>query len=221
MMLVRIAAAALLALSPGSVAAQTVDPSADARTVLERAAERYESLEGFCADFTQEIDVTLLRRVTRSHGELCQARSDHFEMRFEDPAGDRVVADGTDLWVYFPSTDEGQVFRTRMAATEGRFDLHREFLSDPGERYHAVLEGRERRNGFDTYVLELEPRVPSPYLHARVWIDAEEYLVRRLVILEDSESVRTLDLSNIRLNPTISPERFEFEPPPDAQVIVR
>ncbi len=193
----------------------------DAASVLERAAERYASLSGFCADFQQTIDVTLLRETKRSEGELCQVRPDNFEMRFTDPLGDRIVADGNDLWVYFPSTDDGQVFRTPLAGSQGRFDLHREFLSDPGERYSATLEGRGQIDGLDMYLLSLRPRVRSPYLHARVWIGVEDDLIRRLEILEESESIRTLELTNITLDPDLSADRFRFDPPQDVQVITR
>jgi outer membrane lipoprotein carrier protein len=193
----------------------------DAQAVLSRAAERYAALQGFCTEFHQTIDVTLLRQTRESRGELCQTKPNGFEMRWDDPEGDRIVADGSDLWVYFPSTDEGQAFRTPLESSEGRFDLHREFLSDPGERYEATFLRTERIDGRDTYVLRLLPRVPSPYLETTLWIDTGEYLIRRLEILEESESIRTLDLVGMRLNPQIPPERFRFEPPPGVQVITR
>jgi outer membrane lipoprotein-sorting protein len=206
---------ALAAFPPGALVAQ------EAHAILERASARHEALQGFCADFRQEIEVTLLRQTTRSRGELCQVRSDRFDMRFADPAGDRIVADGTHLWVYYPSTDDGQAFRTRIAGADGHFDLHREFLSDPGERYEASLEGRGEVDGRESYILNLTPRVPSPYRNARVWIDTSEYLIRKLVILEDSESIRTVELSSIRLNPSLSEDHFRFDPPPGVQVITR
>jgi outer membrane lipoprotein-sorting protein len=142
-------------------------------------------------------------------------------MRWDDPEGDRIVADGSDLWVYFPSTDEGQAFRTPLESSEGRFDLHREFLSDPGERYDATYLRTESVDGRNTYVLRLRPTAPSPYVETTLWIDTSEYLIRRLEILEESESIRTLDLIGMRLNPQIPPERFRFEPPPGVQVITR
>jgi len=210
-----LAALAFAVLSAAPLAGQS------AIEILEQAGARHEALEGFCADFEQTIEVTLLRESVQSHGELCQARSDRFDMSFVDPPGDRIVADGMDLWVYYPSTDDGQAFRTRLSGSEGRFDLHREFLSEPGQRYDAELEGVEEVGGVVAHVLSLEPRGPSPYLHARVWIDREEHLIRKLVILEESESVRTVELSNITLNPELSQERFSFVPPPGVQVIRR
>ncbi|MEX0856013.1 MAG: outer membrane lipoprotein carrier protein LolA [Gemmatimonadota bacterium] len=211
-----LAAALLMSAGAPELAAQ------DARSVLERASARHDALEGFCADFAQEIEVTLLRETVRSRGELCQARSDHFEMRWTDPAGDRIVADGTYLWVYFPSSDEGMVSRTRMAGIDGSFDLHREFLSDPGERYAATHEGMEEVDGRAVHVLHLTPQVPTQYRDARVWIDAEEFLIRKLVIEEaETESIRTIQLSGIRLNPVLPADRFAFVPPPGVQVITR
>lgn len=209
----------LLALALGAMPA--VAQNDRAVDVLEAASHRYLALEGFCADFRQRIDVTLLRQEKVSEGELCQLRPDRFEMRWTDPAGDRVVADGSSLWVYFPSTDEGQAFRTPLDQSGGRYDLHREFLEDPGERYDATYEGTEVIDGRETHVLILLPREPSPYLEARIWLDAETDLIRRLELLEESESIRTVDLTNTRLDPALAPDRFEFDPPPGIQVITR
>lgn len=205
----------VLGASPLGVGAQ------GATEVLEAASERYASLDGFCADFKQMVEVTLLRQTTRSRGELCQLPPDRFEMRFTDPEGDRVVADGEDLWVYFPSTDEGQVFRHHLGATDGRFDLHGEFLSNPGERYRATHEGRESVNGTDTHVLLLEPVESARYQKARVWIDTANHLIRKLEIHDDADSIRIIELSNLRLNPVISSDRFHFDPPSGVQVISR
>lgn len=204
-----------LAMSP------EVGSGQDAVSVIERAAGRFRALSGLCADFEQRIDVTLLRQVKESRGELCQEGAGHFEMRFLDPAGDRVVADGTDLWVYFPSADPGQAFRTPLAGADGRFDLHREFLSEPGERYAATLEGADQIDGEAMQVVNLRPTVPSPYLHARLWIGADDGLIWRLVVREESESVRTLHLSNHRPDPRLGPEWFRFDPPAGVQVITR
>lgn len=193
----------------------------DAVPILERAAERYRAMDGFCADFRQELHVALLRRTTHAEGELCQRPPGRFDMAFTEPAGDRIVADGTHIWIYFPSTDPGQVVRIRRAGAEERFDFHAEFLSDPGERYRSTLEGSEEVDGRVTHRILLEPRQPSPYLWARVWIDARDHLLRRLEIQEEGETTRLLEFSNLRVNPALPADRFAFEPPAGVQVIRR
>ncbi len=208
---------------PTGGAAQDAPAAADASALalLERAAERYRGIAAFCADFRQEVRNDLLRQTTRSRGELCQQRPDRFEMRFTDPQGDRVVADGTHLYVYFPSTDPGQAFRTDPGAAEGRFDLHGEFLRDPGRRYVPTLEGTEEVDGRTARILHLRPLVPSPFLRARVWVDTSDALIRKIEITEAEGFVRTVVLSGMRLNPTISPDRFRFEAPAGVRVVNR
>jgi outer membrane lipoprotein carrier protein len=194
--------------------------TASSASILEIASERYESFQTFCADFRQRIDIGLLRRgPVLSSGVLCQAGGDRFEMRFSDPVGDRLVADGTHLWTYFRSVDEGQVTRTTLARSGARVDLHREFLSDPGERYDSFLEGVEQMDGRGAWVISLRPVSSSPYRSARVWIDQGDYLIRRIMIEQDSDYIRTLDLSNLRANPSLPPDWFRYTPPRGVQVI--
>ncbi|MEX0935629.1 MAG: outer membrane lipoprotein-sorting protein, partial [Gemmatimonadota bacterium] len=94
-------------------------------------------------------------------------------------------------------------------------------LAEPGERYDAELEGTDVIDGIEMNVLNLTPRVSSPYRRARIWIDPESDLIRKLEILEESESIRTVELSGMRLDPDLSRARFRFDPPPDVQVIRR
>jgi outer membrane lipoprotein-sorting protein len=172
----------------------------------------------------------VLGRVVRSRGELCQEQPAYFSMAFSDPQGDRVVADGEWLWLYYPSTDERQVLRTPMDRGLGRFDFAREFLDGASERYRASLVGREAVGEdtqagpgatVETVVLELEPRTSAPFVHARLWIDPERLLLVRVRTEEPNGSVRTVELSDIRLNPEIDPEIFRFVPPDGADVITR
>ena len=207
------AAVALFVLPPAAGAQ-------DAQSILQAAADRHQALSAFCADFRQVVDNDILRQVTRSRGELCQAGSELFEMRFTDPEGDRVVADGEHIWIYLPSADPGQVFQGTLNGG-GQFDLHRELLADPGERYVPTLQGGEEVDGRRTHVLALEPTGLSPFLRARVWVDASDHMVRKLEITEDEGFVRTVELSGLELNPRIPPERFRFEPPSGVQVIRR
>jgi outer membrane lipoprotein carrier protein len=200
--------------APAPVTATTPD----AATVLRRAEQVYDGVRSMEADFVQNVDVPLLGQSTRSQGKLYHRSPDRFLMQFSQPQGDIVVADGRHLWMYYPSVDARQVMRTTMAAAGGQVDLHREFLSNPTERYHAVLAGRETVGGRATDVVVLTPRARSGYRQVRIWVDREDALVRRFEITEENESVRTLELRNIRRNPTLGDQLFQFTPPAGAQV---
>jgi outer membrane lipoprotein carrier protein len=191
----------------------------DAAAVLRRAEEVYSGIRAMEADFRQVVEVPLLGQTTRSQGKIYHRRPDRFAMHFTQPQGDVVVADGRHLWMYYPSVDARQVMRTGMSAAAGQqMDLHAEFLSNPTARYNAVLQGVESVGGRPAHVVHLTPRTRSGYRHVRIWIDREDALVRRFELTEENESVRTLELSNIRRNPTLADNLFQFTPPAGAQV---
>jgi outer membrane lipoprotein carrier protein len=208
-------------LAPPDAHAQAPSPQSAgyATAVMERASERYDRLDALCADFTQEMRVALLNQVTRSEGRICQQDPDLLSMRFTDPAGDQVVADGEYLWMYFPSMERDQVVRQRLEGTQGRFDFHREFLADPGEKYTPTYEGRETLAGREAHVISLVPRGPSTYRMATVWIDDSDSLIRRVRIEEENGSVRTVDLRALELDPRLEPGLFRFTPPEGVRVV--
>ena len=208
----------------GPAAAQAGGGSAgdpDAVAILEDASAQYAALEGFCADFQQRRIIPIMDREAESEGQLCQMDPGYFRMDYRDPEGDRVVADGEYVWVYYPSSDPRQVIRSTPSPGQHRFDFHAEFLSDPGERYAPSLEGEDEVDGHEVHVLDLEPLERTAFRTARLWIDVEEGLIRKVELEEENESIRVVELRDLRLNPGMTPEDFAFQVPEGAQVIDR
>lgn len=189
--------------------------------LLREAGRSYEEIDAFCAGFRQEMVVPLLERVTRSRGILCQERPDRFSMRFTEPEGDVIVADGEYFWVYYPSADPGQVIRFTMASRPGGMDFQREFLEDPGEKYELEYLGRDEVAGRSTHLIRARPRGPSTFVRARIWLDPARSLIRQVELALENGSVRTVTLGDFRMDPEPDPDRFTFTPPPGAQVIPR
>jgi outer membrane lipoprotein-sorting protein len=142
-------------------------------------------------------------------------------MRFTDPDGDILVADGESFWVYYPSSDPRQVLQFEMESQPGGVDFHREFLDNPSEKYELEYLGAETLLGRSTHLIALRPYDRSGFERAQIWLDAERALILRAQIEMENESVRTVTLSDIVLDPPVEPGRFEFEPPAGAQVIRR
>lgn len=207
---------------PSSPAAAEAEPAApattdQASTILLRAERAYAAARSLQADFIQDLTVPLLASSQRSRGDIFHRKPDRFLMRFSDPAGDVVVADGTHVWLYYPSSDPKQVIRTSIGEA-GRLDLQREFLSNPTERFSATLHGTENVDGRPAHVLTLVPRTASPYRQVRIWVDARDALVRRFEITENNEAVRRVELRNLRTNVELGDQLFSFTPPAGAQV---
>jgi outer membrane lipoprotein carrier protein len=221
------ASASQAAPSPGSGAAAPAAPPAapaagsagtDANDILERAERAYAQVRSMEADFVQEVYVPLLESTQHSRGKIFHRSPDRFLMRFSDPQGDLVVADGQYVWMYYPSNDPRQVMRSRLSPGGQQVDLQREFLSDATQRYAATRTGGETVGGRQTHALTLVPRGPSPYRRIRLWVDTQDFLVRRFEIVEQNESVRRLEMSNLRPNVALADDLFRFTPPPGAEI---
>jgi outer membrane lipoprotein carrier protein len=186
--------------------------------ILRRVERTYANVRSMDADFVQHLTVPLLNTSQRSEGRLQQRRPDRFAMRFTDPAGDIMVADGRHFWMYNPSVDRTQVLRTRIAEGGAEVDLQQQFLSNPTQRFVATLAGTEAVNGRPAHVLSLVPRGRSQYKLIRVWVDQQDNLVRRFEMTEENESVRRIELRNLRINVDLPDSAFQFTPPAGTQV---
>lgn len=200
----------------GPVVAQD---SARAMAALEQAAERYGGLRVVCADFRQVLTVTLLGERRESRGELCQRQPNLFFMRFTEPMGDEVVADGTHFWVYYASVNPDQVVRLPLDPSRGGLDFYREFLDQPREKYRATMEGEDSVAGRRALRIRLDPLADRGYRSARVWIDPVEHLIRRVEISENNGTVRDITLESVRLDPPVGREDFSFRIPPGVTVV--
>jgi outer membrane lipoprotein-sorting protein len=210
-------ALALALVTAGSAEAQ----GQDAATIVGRSSRVYRSLSSLTADFVQVIDNPMIDSA-ESRGTLVQAGSAKLSMRFTDPPGEAVVIDGEHVWVYTPSTVPDQVLRLK-APSGGPvygYNLLAWFLDKPAERYEARYLREDKVGSRAVDVIELTPAVPDlPFDRAVIWLDRQDGLPRRLEITEQSGALRTLALSNLRLNRKVPDSTFEFKVPSGARVV--
>lgn len=202
-------------------AAEAGATSPEVDRILARAERAYESLEALQASFEQEVHVPLLDRHRRGTGTWYQKGRSRFKMDFEDPPEDVIVADGVHLWLYYPSTNPKQVIRQSLdapAAGRGTADVLARILEEARTAYRAEYGAREEVAGKATHRIDLTPVGRSPYRLVRVWVAADDHLVRRFEIVEENETVRTVTLRDLEPNASISDATFRFVPPADADV---
>jgi outer membrane lipoprotein-sorting protein len=211
----------LLLVSAASTLATRPADAQDAQSIVGRSSTVYRSLASLSADFVQTIDNPMIDSA-ESRGTLIQAGPSKLSMRFTDPPGEAVVIDGRHVWVYTPSTVPDQVLR--LAVPSGGpvygYNLLAWLLDRPAERYTAKYLRPEQVGNRTLDVVELIPAVPDlPFERAVLWLDRENALPRRLEITEKSGALRTLALSNLRVNRKIPDSTFEFQVPPGARVV--
>lgn len=206
--------------APLALSAQSVVSAETAAQVVSRAARVYKQLSGLEADFRQHIEDPMVGNLD-SKGRLSQFGKNRFAMRFSDPAHEVLLVDGTSLWVYTPSTSPGQVTR-RPISTSSVYgvNLIGWFMDNPLDRYRLTYVTSELVNGKRADAVLLEPTVRDlPFRRATLWFDREDGLPRRFEIIEGQGQKRTVVLSNVRINASISPGTFVFRVPDGVRVV--
>ena len=209
-----------IALSLALVTAGSAEAQ-DAATIVGRSSRVYRSLSSLTADFVQVIDNPMIDSA-ESRGTLVQAGPAKLSMRFTDPPGEAVVIDGEHVWVYTPSTVPDQVLRLKVPSGGPvyGYNLLAWFLDKPAERYEAKYLREDKVGSRAVDVVELTPAVPDlPFERAVIWLDRQDGLPRRLEITEKSGALRTLALSNLRVNGRVPDSTFEFKVPSGARVV--
>jgi outer membrane lipoprotein carrier protein len=192
----------------------------DAVAALQRAESAYRRITTLQADFTQTIENPMLGAPEQSRGTLFLEPPNRFAMRFADPEGDRIVADGTWLWLYAPSSVPDQVIRQpvpRGGMTTP--NLMGQFAERPLERYEARYVAADTIGGVAVDVVALRPKVEGMGFRSAEIAVAGDGMFRRIAMVEESGQRRTLVFSGIRTGVSIPASEFRFEPGPGVRVV--
>ena len=189
--------------------------------VLDRASAAYARITTLTADFTQVVDNPLIGAPDTTRGRLFLERPGRFAMRFTEPQGDRLVADGRYLWLYTPSTTPNQVIRTRVPASGGVTpNLIGQFVDRPRERYQARWVKADSTGGGTADVVALTPLdATAGYREAAIWVSRADGIVRRVEIVEATGQRRVVALHGLESNTAIAPRELRFTPPAGARVV--
>jgi outer membrane lipoprotein carrier protein len=203
----------MIALSAVPAKAQT------ATEILATAGATYGTIETLQAEFTQMLVNPMMGDETTT-GTLYLSPPHRFSMRFSEPEGDRIVADGEWLWLYTPSTTPNQVIRQSIPemgpATPNLFG---QFVDNPLERYNATYVGVDSAAGYPVQNVRLVPRVDGiPFRNVVISLSADGML-RKVNIVEDSGQRRTLVFDSIVVNAQIPEEELSFRVPRGTRVV--
>lgn len=192
-----------------------------ASEVLAAAEQRYAAIRTLTADFRQVIDNPVFGDPEETNGILYLSPPERFAMRFIDPAGDRIVADGEWLWLWNPSTIDDQVIRSPIpTAGPATPNLFAQFVERPLERYEIAYVGRQEAAGRSVHLIELVPRSEDiPFAEATVYIDAQDWMMRAIAIVEHSGQRRYLEFDNVVENREIAEAELTFTPPRGVRVV--
>lgn len=206
-------------LAPVSPASARPRPQTD---LLDRAVAVWSKVRTARASFEQTITNSLTGRTLTATGEYQQQRPGKLSVRFDEPANDRIVADGKHLWLFLPSTTPNQVIRTALRdGGSGTVDLSAQFLTSPRSRFTVVPAGTLAVDGRPTHAFTLTPKSKegAPFQVATVWIDDADATIRQFDVTETTGVQRKVKLTSFRTNVAVDASSFVFRVPDGVRVV--
>lgn len=195
----------------GVAAAQDATPDARGRQLLADFSDRVETVSG---GFSQVVTGSDGRIKERAGGRFAIARPGRFEWVYTAPYEQRIVADGTNLWLH--DIDLEQVSVRAQASALGASPAG--ILGGGADALDAFDYQGAFEDGALLWVQLAALDTDSDFRAVRIGFDAESGTLAAME-LGDSLSQRTLiEFSDVVRDAPVDAARFEFTPPPGADV---
>lgn len=197
-------------------------PRTDVDALISKAAATYRAARTATANFEQTLTNPMTGSESVSRGVLSRQAPDRYAFVFTEPAGDRLVADGSYLWIYTPSTTPGQVIKLPARAVgAGMLDPGAQFFDSPRTRFDITDGGKVTLAGAPTHLLTLSPRGESsaPFTRARVWLDPTDGTLRQFETMDGMGVKRVVRLTDLKVNVPVPGSAFQFTPPGGVRVV--
>jgi len=183
----------------------------DAQEIIHQVQSKYKGIKDAKAGFSQVVKPKTGKSQSSS-GIIYIQKENKYRIESKDQV---VVTDGTTSWSY--SAKKKQVVIDNYKDNGNTFSPNK-YLFDYPENFYSDLDGEENISGIDCYVLKLTPRNKAVVKSAKIWVDKEESLIRKIFIVSN-ESSTTYVLKNIVLDPGLSSSKFSFTTPTGVEEI--
>ncbi|MCB2199216.1 outer membrane lipoprotein carrier protein LolA [bacterium] len=204
-------AVALMVTTVGSSAAFAKTPSGKA--LIKDVQGAYKDMDSFSCRFQLAFTWAVVEETDKQVGTILMAKGDKF--RYESP-NQVMVTDGTTLWRYSPANQQCIVENLKEVEDAA---LPRELLFDYPKKFDAGEVTEVNLDGRLTYRFPLQPKEGGlGVAEVKVWVDATDYITRKMQYLDDSGNQTLYSLHDIQLNPVIPDERFVFDVPEGVKV---
>ena len=194
----------ILILATSFVQAQT------ANQIVDRLKQKYESIRGMKANFTQEMRG---QNTATTSGEILMQGNKY---RITTPQLTKVT-NGTTVWDY--SASEKQVLVNNYVDGENAFSPSSFFVTN-SDRFRIIKVEDQTLNGKPHWILKLYPRNSDAFMReVTLFVRQEDTLPTKFRVVDKNGTNATFTLRNIQLNPRIRANTFTFSAPRGVEVI--
>jgi outer membrane lipoprotein carrier protein len=188
---------------------------ASGQTITERIQSRYESIDSFTTDFTQELTNAASAEKEQRKGTISFKQPRMIRWETMVPEQELLVVGSEQVWNYFPEEEVVYVYpveqifdsKTMLRFISGEANLETDFTVEEQGQEEGVIK------------LRLVPRKPEPSLvMAHVWVDPDTALLRSVQIMDFFGNTNQLNFLNTRVSVDLPGTLFVFVPPQGTEI---
>ena len=179
----------------------------------------YDQSQTFKADFNQEYLAKAYNQTKQSTGHVTFAKPGKMEWVYDNPKDNRIVSDGTTLWVYDANNKQAikqdvakSALPSVLSLLSGQGKLDKDFN-------FQIFDGAQM-NFPGGYVLVGTPKSPNPSI-AKVlfYVDQNTSQVRRGMVIDQQGNRNRFDFKNPQVNTPVNQTQFTYSPGPGVTVV--
>jgi chaperone LolA len=186
----------------------------DAEKILSKVQKKYESIKDLTASFTQDVTFGISKMKQKVDGTIYIKKGNKYRIELEKQT---IVTDGKTVWSYSPINN--QVIIDKFKDDPKSVTPDKVFVNVP-KNYLAISLGTENILNKKTSVIKLTPKDKKSLTKTmKVWIDEEDYFMRKIEIIDASDNVNIYLIKSIKIDSNISEDLFKFNVPEGVQKV--
>ena len=186
------------------------EPSA----IIERLQKKYDGVKDASVTFSEEVTFGATQSRASFAGTLLLRKGGKYRV---ETGQETIVTDGASIWSYNKSTH--QLFIDKYHDDPLAVSPDKVLVNVSG-RYSAATVGTEGEGKAALTVLKLIPKERKSRIRwMKVWVDTDEWLLRKVQLFDLGENLTTYAVNAARLNAGVPDSAFTFPTPAGADVI--
>jgi len=189
-------------------------PAEDAKEIIKKVQEKYESIQDLKADF-QQIQIWTLTGVADTvKGKLYLKKEDYFRI---ETGSQVIVTDGKSVWNY---TEEKKQIIIDKIEEEGEYFLPKDFIFTFPQNYKPTYVEENKKADTILYTVHMEAKSDDElYLYFQAKVESPAWLIKEIKLTDINENDTYLKLDNIEIDTNLDKDLFTIKERPGVEII--
>lgn len=185
----------------------------DTDKLIKKIQKKYETIEDASIKFTQQFLFGVTKNEQMFEGTFLMKKGNKYILELQHQ---KIITNGDIVWSI--NNLNKQVIIDKYRDDPNSFLPDKILVSVP-QNYYVSLLSNEKIDNQDFSVFKFIPKDKKVnYKWIKVWV-SDDLLMKKIQLLDDSSNLTTYIVKEIKINQKIPDVQFQYNPPPDLEVI--